>query len=637
MTFTGQHSEQYVTGRELGKGGEGNVYELQSHPALVLKRYNEPPTKQKLQKLQLMATMRTPAIEAFAAWPIDVVDDGNGGYGFVMKKLVGYVPLHHVFSPMDRKKMFADKGYNFLVHVARNVATAFHHLHEAELVVGDVNEGNILVSASGMIAFIDCDSFQVRHGDDYFFCEVGIPRYTPPELLKKKTFENVVRTTNTDNFSMAILLFQLLFLGRHPFAGKNKSAGDMDEETAIRLGHFAYSLTAERKKLTPPPNSLPISSLPEDVVQLFHRAFEAHERPAPAEWIKVLDRLLAHMTTCSMSRLHSYPAGLSECPWCAFRRQQGIMYFLDDSYIQANSALGNIEQFINGFRPKMPDLKKWSYSGTMPVIKPMPVPKAVRRERVAQALIVIGLMAVIAGVVIFTSAISVPIGVGTGLILVHTYRSLNELDKERTKRRSNYEALAEQMQALQREYEYPAEMGNYHRQLDALQKAISSFRLLPDELDRRIKLQEEELYNEQLDDYLRQFDIKQYSIPSIGETRKDALYNAGIYNAAHISRLATTKVPGIGPAYQQVLYSWRRQMSAGFVYIPDNYRLGKARERATAEVSAIKVRLEQQIRAEYQALNFLYANITNHINSLEYRLNTLHVKLAQAGADKEAI
>lgn len=633
MTYTGQHSEQYVTGRELGKGGEGNVYELQNHPALVLKRYNEPPTKQKLQKLQLMATMRTPAIEAFAAWPIDVVDDGNGGYGFVMKKLVGYVPLHHVFSPMDRKKMFADKGYNFLVHVARNVATAFHHLHEADLVVGDVNEGNILVSASGMIAFIDCDSFQVRHGDDYFFCEVGVPRYTPPELLKKKTFENVVRTTNTDNFSMAILLFQLLFLGRHPFAGKNKSAGDMDEETAIRLGHFAYSLTAERKKLTPPPNSFPITNLPDDVVQLFHRAFESAERPQPWEWINAFEALLANMATCSMSKVHSYPAILAECPWCAFRKSQGILYFLDDSYIQANAALGNIDQFINGFKPKQLNLKRWTFTGTLPVITPEPLPGKSIKEKETIIIISLLLVAVVIVLGIFYPPGVMPAALGGFGVLYNSFKT-NRKREEETIRTNHYNRQLATLKEMQREYEYPPEAANYYKQLDVVQKLINNFRMLPDELERRYKKQEEALYNDQLDDYLRQFDLKEHNIPSISTARKEALYNAGIYNAAHITRLATTKVPGIGPAYQKVLYDWRTQMSAAFVYIPDNYRLKQARQKATDEVSVIKARLEQQVRAEYQQLNFLYSKVENNIAALGNRINTQYLKVLQAEADK---
>src|SRR4051812_29176461 len=118
MTFRGLHNEEYVTGRELGRGGEGTVYELQRHPGQVLKKYNEPLTRLQSDKLAHMVSMRSKEIEAYAAWPTDVVHDDRGAIcGFVMKKLTGYMPLHMIFSPMDRKKLFPDKGYNFLVHV----------------------------------------------------------------------------------------------------------------------------------------------------------------------------------------------------------------------------------------------------------------------------------------------------------------------------------------------------------------------------------------------------------------------------------------------------------------------------------------------------------------------------------------
>src|SRR5438128_202066 len=148
----------YTTARPLGKGGEGTVYEISGQPDLVLKIYPDKLDAAKIHKLELMASFTHAKVKEYAAWPLDTVTDSKGyTVGFVMKKLVNYVPLHMLFSPMDRKKMFPDKGYNFLVHVAKNLASAFYTLHAAGLIIGDVNEGNILVNSQGMVAFIDCD------------------------------------------------------------------------------------------------------------------------------------------------------------------------------------------------------------------------------------------------------------------------------------------------------------------------------------------------------------------------------------------------------------------------------------------------------------------------------------------------
>jgi DNA-binding helix-hairpin-helix protein with protein kinase domain len=636
MIFHGQNSEQYVTGRELGKGGEGSVYELQSHRDLVLKKYNEALTPDKIRKLEKMVAMRSPSIEAYAAWPVGLaLDDTQTVCGFVMKKLTGYVPLHHVFSPMDRKKMFPDKGYNFLVHVARNVATAFFKLHEAGLVVGDVNEGNILVSGSGISAFIDCDSFQVRDDEKYFFCEVGVPRYTPPELLKKSTFENVIRTTNTDDFSLAVLIFQLLFLGRHPFAGKHKGAADIDEEAAIRQRQFAYSLDNQKRKLSPPPDSLPITSLPADVVTLFHRAFEKDERPTPAEWVKSLDSLLADMTSCSITKLHTYPSQLAECPWCHFRRTRGIMYFLDDSYFQARAVLGNIEEFINGFRPEKIVVKPLNLTAQSSNVVPTPVDKKTMSIYRLQQWTLRSVVSSGIAFIFFYPGVSL-ICLLLAFFLYKYSPWKKQLEEEYSVRLKRHSSLKSKLFEFTNQYENSNDLAAYSKGMDKLQQLINEFRRLPEELERRSKQMEETLYNEQLDDFLRQFDIESHSIPSIGPAKKTALYNNGFRHAAHLRNLPGTKVPGIGPAFEQVLMNWRRQMSSGFVYIPESYRINIGMQKVNEEIAQLKLQLESRIRLEYQNLNFLKVNIQNRASILETQIKDLAHKTRQAEVDAEA-
>src|ERR1700679_91854 len=175
--YNGIKNTQYTPGRKIGQGGEGTVFEVQENFSLVVKIYNEALNADKTEKLLYMASIANDDLTKFAAWPLDVVRDHNMKVcGFTMKKLVGFVPMHSLFSPMERKKLFPDRGYNFLVHVARNLATAFHKIHELGIVIGDVNEANILVNTNGLISLIDCDSFQVKNGNRYHFCEVGIPR-----------------------------------------------------------------------------------------------------------------------------------------------------------------------------------------------------------------------------------------------------------------------------------------------------------------------------------------------------------------------------------------------------------------------------------------------------------------------------
>lgn len=632
MTFHGQHSEQYITGRELGRGGEGTVYDLQNDGSRVLKKYNEPLSPLQIQKLHKMVLMRTPAIDAYAAWPQALVRDSSETVcGFVMKKLTGFVPLHMIFSPLDRKKMFPDKGYNFLVHVARNLAVAFHKLHEAGLVVGDVNEGNILINASGMVNFIDCDSFQVRGDDGWFYCEVGVPRYTPPELLEAQTFEHVVRTTNTDSFSLAILIFQLLFLGRHPFAGRNKSAADIDEETAIKMHEFAYSLSAKRKKLLPPNDSFDINNLTQPLIDQFHRSFETEERPLPADWIKALDGFLTEMITCGESRLHAYPAKMKECPWCFFKRTRGIMYFLDDTYMKANNILADIEQFVNGFKVEHLEVKKWDKPLSQQLTSPTSIEKEWRDNILYHWLVGVGIL-VLATVLYSTSNWPFVFLYGCVFALMWHFAGSysRKIRKYRRTLLSNYSGLTANREKLVQNYNYPPDLSVYDAGVDHLHKLVKNFRELPLENERLEKEAEEIIYNQHLDQYLRQVDILSHHIPSFGDARKNMLLNAGIRNAADIGMLTSMRVNGIGPKNIQILLNWRLQLSGTFVYIPDTAKLSIAMSRVSSKLLAHRTDLEHKIRQQYQSISYIRQNIQNRALVLEVQLNDAILSCAMA-------
>lgn len=635
MIFHTPTNEQYILGREIGRGGEGTVYEVQGNNAIVLKHYNDPLTPTQANKLKQMVAMRTPAIETYSAWPTGLVLNNAGEVcGFVMKKLTGFVPLHTIFSPMDRKKMFPDKGYNFLVHVARNLATAFFKLHEAGLVVGDVNEGNILINAAGLVSFIDCDSFQVKDRDNYFFCEVGVPRYTPPELLREKSFESIVRTVNTDSFSLAVLIFQLLFLGRHPFAGRNRSKIDIDEETAIKQHEFAYSLNNQHKKLLPPNDSFPIANLSDELITFFHQAFEQENRPLPADWVKALDTLLGDMITCAVSRIHTYPGKLKECPWCKYRQTRGILYFLDDSYLKANAYLSDIENFVNGFKLDNLELKKWSGTLEHPELKANPIPQKFKTRRHVK--IVLNVIIILLYVAYCSLAQLAPISLIGFFFMLVLINYDTSVKKEIKRMQMECHALRTQLQQIIHEYNNPPDLPAYTSELFGLNKLVNNFRHLPDKFDSLKKTMEEQIYDEQLHYYLHKFDLEWYTIPSIGAAKKTALSNSGIKTAADITQLKTVKVPGIGPKNFQILLDWQRQMASGFVYIPDNNKIAEGMAQVNKEIDQLKLQLESNIRKSYQSLTYLKLNITNRAMVLEKRINEMSVKTRQAELDLKA-
>jgi DNA-binding helix-hairpin-helix protein with protein kinase domain len=192
-----------------------------------------------------------------------------------------------------------------------------------------VNHGNVLVGPTGVVRLIDCDSLQIRDRDRMFRCRVGVPTHTPPEL-QGVSLGSIDRTPNHDGFGLAVLIYQLLLMGRHPFAGRHEAAGEMTEERAIREHRYVFGPDAARLGTRPPPLCPPIAFLPGVIREAFDSAFGPsgkRQRPDARQWLAAIEGLTSSLTTCGTNRAHEYPAGASSCPWCELEGRAGIVLF----------------------------------------------------------------------------------------------------------------------------------------------------------------------------------------------------------------------------------------------------------------------------------------------------------------------
>ena len=585
-----------------------------------------------------MASIDDAGLNKVAAWPVDVISDSSNTIcGFAMRKLDGFVPLHMLFSPMDRKRLFPDKGYNFLVHVARNLASAFLNIHQLGIVVGDVNEGNILVNKQGMVTLIDCDSFQIKNGNHYHFCEVGITRYTPPEILEKGTFDNVIRTINTDSFSLAILIFQLLFLGRHPFTGVNLTAEDIDEEKAIKTREFAYSLTRQTKKLTPPRNSFELKSLNPGLIDLFHHTFERIEtRPEPQLWMQELDVLSKEMIVCTHYKLHSYPRTLGQCPWCRFKDLAGVVYFLDDLYLKTVPELMNIEQFVNGFKLEQLEIRKLPETFVSPNMRAVVIDPKFRALKNLNNLVI----GISIGVTICICILFEWYYIATGLIFIGLFNRFSptkkQLRTELAARKIYFDALTIKFRAVVKQHNNPPEMNKYNQSVKKLTGLIVSFRQLPLEFTNKKKRIEENHYHIHYHTFLQQFEVKDFAIPNFGPAKKLLIAKNGIKTAADVSNLPTMKINGIGPKNQQVLLNWQRHMGGGFTYSPNIEAINRDISHAATEVGVARHLLERDIKDEFKMMSDIRASIITTINGIEQKYQQMGAKVYQAELDYKA-
>jgi cellulose biosynthesis protein BcsQ len=313
-------------GEMIHKGGEGFIYSIEGDSAIVAKIYQQP-TADRTNKLRAMLAnppvepSRTPNHVSFC-WPMDTVQDESGSVlGFIMPFVepVRSAPLSRVYHPGARKKLARGITWEYLLRTATNLTSVVGALHERGYVVGDLNDTNILVSDTALVTLVDCDSMQVRGNSSATYrCMVGRPEYTPPEL-HHTVLATVERATYHDAFALAVLIFQLLMEGMHPFQSKWLGSGEPPELSEhIRLGDWMF---AGSKGLSPPKYALPLNVLPPAIQWLMVESFvEGHRRPesrpSAEKWHAALLSASASLRTCSKNEQHRFSNHLTECPWC---------------------------------------------------------------------------------------------------------------------------------------------------------------------------------------------------------------------------------------------------------------------------------------------------------------------------------
>jgi len=313
---------------EISSGGEARIYAVESDSALVAKIYRQP-KEEAGRKLAVMLdnppTDPTAAQgHASIAWPVDILyslEDKKRVVGYLMPRAEGTHPVIDFYNPLSRRETCPLFSYQYLYRTARNLAAVMHALHKCDYVIGDVNESNILVTDTALITVVDTDSFQVHDTarETVFHCPVGKPEFTPAEL-QGKLFHYVDRTPAHDRFGLAVLIFQLLMEGTHPFAGVYLGEDDPPPyEARITAGHFPYGI--RETPYRPLPAAPPLSLLPAHILQLFMRCFqEGHDdpqaRPDAQTWALALKEAEQNLISCAVNEQHRYGKHLAECPWC---------------------------------------------------------------------------------------------------------------------------------------------------------------------------------------------------------------------------------------------------------------------------------------------------------------------------------
>lgn len=499
-----------------------------------------------------------------------------------------------------------------------------------------------MVSQDATVRMIDCDSFQITTGSRRWFCGVGVGTHQPPEMQGLDTFDGIVRTPNQDAFGLAVIVFQLLCMARHPFSGVHSGSGEAPSiEDAIKASRYAYSRDQARVRLAPPHGTLPMDAVGDGVRAMFELAFSPTTtrggRPTAGHWVSALGKLGGDLRQCRLEKGHWHLGTAKGCSWCDVEAKTGFALFpavfVGDK--TATSGIALLWQHVSA----IPDPGPTPPIPSPPAVTASPEAKALgwrkrKRRLAAVAITFVGLALIFA--VLGPSLRPLPLLAIAVIALVTLFWS--NATAARPYRAAAASARKDWRQ-LQDVWVAQPRGPTFSEVRSALETSKRRYDELPNERARRLQRLWEVRQQSQLAEHLDRYGIDKARIPGIGKATVSKLQAYQIYTAGDIDpvRIHIMQMPGFGPATKGKLVDWRRACERQF-------RFDASRGVAPVDLAALEhdiatkaTKIEREIRDGLTQLRTIVADVDRRRRALEERAAEVLPRLAQTDADVRAI
>lgn len=331
--------------KELGSGTQGKVYSLicPDNTCLVLKWYfPSMATYEQLEILDSLIQKKSPS-DRFL-WPLSIVKSPNkSGFGYIMELKNSRFKSFSLW--LSRK---VDPSFKVLLTACFELTNNFHLLHSKGLCYRDLSLNNIYFDPlTGEIKIGDTDNI-VINGESKGNV-IGTPKFMAPEVITGKALPN----TESDLFSLAVILFYILFLN-HPLEGRKESMiKSLDLPAMTKLyGYEPLFIFNPQDKSNFPDSVYHQNALifwdiyPDFLKKMFLKAFTdgihnpKHGRVRETEWqmaISLLIDLLCKCHNCGSENFYVVPELISKDLFATSVTIDRLTYAYD------NSALGNLQ------------------------------------------------------------------------------------------------------------------------------------------------------------------------------------------------------------------------------------------------------------------------------------------------------
>ena len=316
---------------ELGRGGQGSVYEVAGGRHAVKLLHETTPEQAREWADRLRTVSRLPLDGLPLARPIDTLLPPETGY--VMDLMDGMVPVSRLISVPPAARAvdhYRDTGgLRRRLSVLARTADVLARLHAAGLVYQDPSPTNVFVPGhadSDEVWLIDTDNLAYAGTRQRPVCTA---RYRAPELRPA-----VRRNADSlsDAFAFSVIAFELLTLD-HPFIGDALYSADEEAEAQAFDGAHPWvddpADPSNRSSRGIQPRSLVLSPAIED---MFREAFAAglhtrDRRPGAARWAEVMRAAASSTVRCAGCGMTYYlPTAAGWCPWCEEVPQPSVLH-----------------------------------------------------------------------------------------------------------------------------------------------------------------------------------------------------------------------------------------------------------------------------------------------------------------------
>lgn len=276
-------------GSRIGGGGEADIYAVEGHPDFAAKIYHAGCNT--YARLRKIARLISKHIEDSRVCAPGLLLYGSssettpeaGFCGFLMPRAQGIPLAESVFIPDQLALDHPGWDKRDLLRLAQNILDVICDAHDRGMLIGDLSGSNILVGDTPEdVCFVDVDSWSVGR----YPTTVATEGFLAPEILRAAQPD--LRTVEGENFSVAVLMFQLLVTpGRSPYA----DGGSLTQN--VLDGRFQYPFRDHNGVEPPAPYIYCWSHIPYRLKELFYDTLDADgkryapaDRPSAAEWLR---------------------------------------------------------------------------------------------------------------------------------------------------------------------------------------------------------------------------------------------------------------------------------------------------------------------------------------------------------------